>query len=640
MPDTNETDLIAEIKERFKIASTATEALYETMVEDLKFLNGDQWPLDLKQQREADGRPCLRINKLPAFHDRIVGDQRRNRPSIKVHPVDDKSDPDTAKVLTGLIRNIEVQSNADVAYDTAYDGASSCGLGAFRITTEYADDDVFDQDIKIKRIKNQFTVYVDPACQEADFSDARYMFVTEKMDREEYDHQYPKASTMEFQAHRDEQGSWVWEKQVRVAEYFWKETKKKKLFLIQMVDEAEPKAVFEDELPTEENYTVLKERNVETDVIKWVRVNAHEVLEGPQEWPGRYIPVILVTGKETNIENETVFRGIVRHSKDSQRLYNYNRSQQAEINALAPRAPFIATAKQIKKYKHMWDNQHKRSYPYLLFEPDTKNPGPPERQWPQPPSTGIQNEILIADQELHDTTGLPLASMGEKSNEKSGKAIAERRLQGDIGQIVYADNLGRAMRFAGKVLIDLIPKIYDVPRIVRILNEDETEEHVQLNAPFQDKETGKERIYDVTTGKYDVTVSVGPSYQTQRQEAADSMSAFIQAFPESAPIVSDLMVKNMDWPGAEEISQRLKRLVPPQVLGPEPEDGEPPPPPDPAEVEQQAQQAAMAESEVKIKMMEAEKAALEVEKEREEVRKTKAEADQAEIEARIGAELG
>lgn len=638
-------DLIMEIKDRFRAAESASEDLYQLMVEDLNFLEGGgkQWPVDLKTQRESDGRPCLEINKLPAFHDRIVGDQRRNRPSIKVRPVDSKSDPDTAKVLTGLIRNIEVQSNAAAAYDTAYDGGSSCGLGAFRIITEYADDDIFDQDIKIKRIKNQFTVYVDPAAQEVDFSDAEYMFVTEKMPRKTYEKAYPDASSMNFNAHRDDDKGWVWEDFVRIAEYFRKVKVNKTIYLIQKGIETpegfqsagEPEVV--EELPAE-RHEVLKQREVESYKIEWMKCNASEILEGPQDWAGKYIPIVLVTGKETNIENKTTYRGIVRHAKDPMRLYNYNRSQGAEVNALAPRAPFIVTAKQIKEYKTMWDNQHKKSYPYLYFTPDPKNPGPPERNWPNPPAMGIQQEILLSDQELHDTTGLPLASMGERSNEKSGKAIQERRLQGDIGQLVYADNLGRALQYAGKILVDLIPKIYDVPRIVRILNEDDTDEQVQINQPFNDEE-GKERLYDVTTGKYDVTVSVGPSYQTQRQEATASMAEFMQAYPDSAPIIGDLVVKNMDWPGAQEISERLKKLVPPEVLKSEPDKNEPPQPPSEQEIEAQAQQAALMESEAKKALAEAEQAEIKVEQEKADLRKKQAEADTAELEARVGAEL-
>jgi hypothetical protein len=641
----NNDELIFEIKERFKACDSATEELYRTMVDDLNFLEGEgkQWPDDIKKQRVADGRPCLEINKLPAFHDRIVGDQRRNRPSIKVLPVDDNADKDTARVLTGLIRNIEVQSKAYTAYNTAYDGASSCGMGAWRVLTEYAADDVFDQDIRIKRIKNQFTVYVDPAAQEADFSDAEYMFITEKLPRKEYIKQYPNAARMEFQAHRDEYKGWVEEDTVRVCEYFRRKKVKKRLYLIVTPDNPAQTAVFEEDLP--EIYDVVARngepviRDVETHQIEWMKCNAAEILEGPQDWAGRYIPIVIVTGKELNIENKTTFRGIVRHAKDPMRLYNYNRSQQAEVNALAPRAPYILTPKQISKHKRMWDNQHRKSYPYLLFNPDPKFPGKPERQWPQPPSVGIQQEIILSDQELHDTTGLPLASMGEKSNEKSGKAIQERRLQGDMGQIVYADNLTIAMEYCGRILVDLIPKIYDVPRVVRIMGEDDTPEHVTINAPFEEEKTGKQRLYDVTTGKYDVIVSVGPSYQSQRQEAAVAMTEFITAYPDSAPIISDLLVKNMDWPGSDEIAERLKKLVPPQILAPEPEDGEQPPPPTEAELEMQAQQAAVMESEAKIKLAEAEQAEVEVEIKKAELRKTEAEAKEAEIEANMASQL-
>ncbi len=602
MPDNNE--LMQEIKDRFKEACDASEYQYRDSVEDLQFIKGgSQWPQSLKSEREADGRPCLEINKLPTFADQVIGDIRQNEPGIKIKPVDSQADPETAEIFGGLIRNIEMQNDAEVAYDTAAESAVICGLGAWRIGTDYADDDQFEQDITIRRIKNPFTIYWDPKSQNFDRSDANYCFVTEKIPREEFKEQYPKAGLTPFDASRDKNSLWGDEKSIRIAEYWKKEPITKKLFLIQkmisdpmtgqgksgdiMVTEVEPDGRYLD--PNE--WKILKKKEVKSHKIVWYKVTQSEILEGPVEWSGKYIPIIMCYGKELNIENETIYRGMVRHAKDPSRLYNYARSTNAEVISLAPKAPYLVTAKQISNYQSKWDTAGKKSWPYLPYDVDPGNPaGIPQRATPIGVNTGIQTEVIVADQEIHDTTGLQQANLGQKSNEKSGRAILARQKEGDTANYAFYDNLGRAIKYQGKVLVDLIPKIYDTARVVRILNKDGSDKFVQINQPFQDKGANGqpiEKIYDLTVGKYDVVVTIGPSYATEREEAVENMMGLVTAVPQAGMLISDLLVKNMDWPGADEISKRLRLLLPPQ-LQQEGGDGNPPPlpppPPDPMQM--------------------------------------------------------
>jgi len=590
-------DLVKEAIARFKESSDAYDGLREQMVDDLHFLDGDQWPADLVSSRQADGRPCLVINKGPSFVDQVEGDQRQNRPSVKVIPVNSDSDPDTAEVLTGQIRNIKNISAANVAQDTAFNGAVSCGMGAWRILTEYEDDNSFDQEIVIRRIKNQFTVYPDPNAQEWSCEDGEYMFVTEKLARDAYRRKWPRADPCEWDSSRDDKMGWIEPDTIRVAEYFYKERAKKTLHQIQYDD---GRVDILDELPPQEEdftYTVIQDREVETEKIMWGRLNGKAILEGPTEWPGKYYPIIILWGKELCIEGKTIYRGVIRNYKDSQRLYNYSRSMGAETVALAPKAPYVMTAKQVGIHQAMWDTAHKKNHPYLLYDPDPQAKGPPIRTIPNIANTGIQAETVIADQEMHDTTGLQQASLGKRSNEKSGVAIRERKNEGDVGQFAYHDNLGRALKYEGKVLVDLIPKIYDTARTVRVQNEDDSTDFVDVNQEFTDKKTGKTKKHDLSAGKYDVTPSIGPSYQTQREEAQDSMLGFMQAFPNAAPLIGDLAAKNMDWPGADEIAKRLKKILPAGIA--EPEEGEEdvptePPPPDPMqEIQMQQEQAKL-----------------------------------------------
>lgn len=622
-------EILQEIRDRFQEAMDYWDPIFTACIDDLKFFrnkDNEQWPEDVKKAREADERPCLTINKLPAFADQVIGDIRQNEPSIKVKPVDSKADPDTAEVITGLIKNIENQSNAEVAYDTAAESAAICGFGAFRILTDYANDDSFDLDIKIKRMKNPFTVYYDPQAQEADYSDARYCFVTSRIPKDDFEAEYPGKTAMPADGKFDGSQYWGDDKTIRVVEYFRKVPEKKTFILVKS---PQGQLFTTDQMPSGEEvaflmaqgWEILKKRVAVVNKIVWYKASAGDILEGPTDWPGKFIPIALVTGKELNIEGETDYRGVVRHAKDPQRLYNYNRSTAAETIALAPKAPYLVTSKMVGPYLEKWNLAHKKTYPFLPYDPDPAIQGAmPKREEPIQVNTGIQAEIMIADQEIHDTTGMQLASLGKKSNEKSGKAILARQREGDVGNFVYYDNLGRSMKFAGKVILDLIPKTYDSARIIRVLNPDSSEKTVAINQPFPGPD-GKPRVFDLTVGKYDVVVSVGPSFTTQREEAAASMMEFIAAVPAAGPLIGDLLAKNLDWPGSQTIAKRLKALLPPALqTGEDGQPPAPPPPPDPMMVKAQMLQMKQVEAETQKKALEAEKMF-------HEVRKTAKEAD-------------
>jgi hypothetical protein len=598
-------DIIKEIKDLFRTCYDAEDENYTQGISDLNFLKGDQWPSDLKSQREADGRPCLVINKLQVFADQVIGDIRQNEPSVKIKPVDSQADPEIAEILNGLIRNIEVQNDAEIAYDTAAESAVQCGIGAWRIGTDYADDDQFEQDITISRIINPFTIYWGPG-QRWDKSDAKFCFVTEKLFRDEFKRQYPKASLLPFEGGKDTNFFWGDDKFIRLVEYWKKEPTQKTLYLVQQIDPAtgRPTGIFQTEMKPDleklgPGWQVLREDKRESYKIKWWKANMSEILEGPTDWPSKYIPIVMLWGKELNIEGKTFYRGIVRNSRDAQRLYNYSRSTGAEVISLAPKAPYLITSKMLGQYKTLWDQAGKKAFPYLPYEADPGAPGlRPTREPPIVANTGISQEVMISDQEMHDTTGLQLASLGKKSNEKSGRAIMARQKEGDVANFPFYDNLGRAMKYSGKVILDLIPKIYDTPRIIRILNKDGSDQHVPINQPVP----GLSKIYDLTLGKYDVVVSIGPSYTTQREEAAQNIMLFLQSVPAAGPLIADLLAKYQDWPGAQEIEKRLKLLLPPQLQqapggGPMPQP--PPPPPDPEKMlavkkaEAEAQGAAL-----------------------------------------------
>lgn len=564
---TETTEEILQIaRKRFQLAVEANAANREEELDDLEFRVGDQWPEEIRAERERERRPVITVNKMPQYIRQVTNDQRQNRPSIKVNPVDDRADVDTAKIYQGLIRHIENNSNADVAYDTAFEGAATKGSGYFRIVTDYSDPNSFDQEIFIRRIRNSFSVYLDPHAQEADASDANWGFVFEDMSHDDYKAQYPQskmASMTDWKSLGDEVGSWASEDTVRVAEYFYKTFQR--VTIVQLSDgTVRELASLPKTLPS--GITIKQKRESIKPAIRWLKINAAEILEST-DWPGQWIPIIPVVGDEVDVNGRVIREGVIRHAKDPQRMQNFFVSAEAEQIALAPKTPFIAAEGQLKGYEKQWKTANTVNHSVLQYVPRALNGQPlppPQRQNFEPAVQAITNARLQSNEDMKATTGIYDASLGARSNEKSGIAIQRRNSQAQTSNFHFIDNLSRALRHGGRILVDLIPHIYDTERVIRTLGEDDTVEMVKINGIFE--HNGQKKNYRFGHGKYDVTVSSGPSFQTKRQEAVDSMMAMTQAYPKVAEVAGDLLVRNMDWPGASEIADRLKKTLPPGLV--------------------------------------------------------------------------
>lgn len=553
-------------KERFKLAADAEAAVRKEALDDLKFSVGKgQWPADIAQRRQEEGKPAMTMNRIPQFIHMITNEQRQQRPAVQVNPVGDGASKDTAEILQGMIRHIETQSDAEIAYDTAFDAMVRTGFGYFRIVTEYIDPndpDNLDQEIKIKRVKNQFRVYVDPSCNEPDYSDAKYWFIIEPMTPAEYKNKYPKsdlASLEDFSSMGDQDKDWVNDDSVRVAEYFY----------------------------VEEDWTEVKKngrlKRIKKRAVKWAKINAIEILEETTS-PGQFVGIIPVLGTDLDIEGDRYLAGAVRDAKEPQRAYNYGVSTAWETAGIAPRAPYLADVESVADFKEMWEQANRRNFGVLYYDSKGNTLPKPDRNVAEPPLQAFALLVRQADNDLKSSIGIYDASLGQKGPDESGKAVLARQRQGDLATLNYSDNLSRSIRHLGRVLVDLIPHIYDAPRVQRIVNPDHSIDHVGI---FNSKKSGMtmddvkalaemqavKKIYDVGVGRYDVTVSVGPSYQSKRQEAVASIMALVNAYPALMQAAGDLLVRNMDWPGADEIAKRLQKLLPPalQPDGDEPE---------------------------------------------------------------------
>ena len=588
---TDEGDILTEALRRFDVAWTTDQDNRNEALEDLKFAAGEQWPSQILSERRSEGRPALTINRMPQFIRQIVGDIRQNKPAIKVRPAGGDADAERAELLTGFCRHIELQSDADTAYVTAVESAARCGMGHWRIVTQYSNDDAFEQDIRIKRITDPFAVLWDPDCEEWDKSDARYCFVTNMIPVEEFKALYPDAVETDFESaaatlvdRTTDATVWYREDRVRICEYWKKVPDKRTIYLL-------GDGSVTDKAPDGAPVNVVKTREVTVNRVEQYVLSGQEVLEGPNEWPGKHFPIVTVLGEEVNVGERVIRYGMVRHAKDAQRTFNYMRSASVETVALQPKAPFVATADQVAGYEEMWKSAGTKNYGVLIYRNDPQSPGPPQRQMPPTVSQGFLAETGLAAEDMKATTGVYDAALGNRSNETSGKAILARQREADVGTFAYVDNLSRAIRHSGQIIIDLIPHIYDTERVIRIVDEDGEESEAQVNQPQMMVGDDGQAIWsvlnDITVGEYDVAVTVGPSYTTKRIEAAESMMQFMQAVPQAAALVADLFAKSMDWPGSEKIAKRLAKTLPPGI---DDENPQPPPqpPPDPRMVKVQA----------------------------------------------------
>lgn len=575
-------------------------------IEDLEFVAvpKKQWPDAIRAERESEGRPCLEINKMPAFIDQVVGDQRMNRPRIKVVPVDSDGDPEIARILSGWIKHVEQISKSDVAVDHAFEHAVTCGYGALRVLTKFTGTS-FNQEAYIAKIDNALAVYWGP-CSEVDCSDAMYCFIITEMDKDEYKIKYNRdPMPFNFTDSRYVEG-WVTKDTVRIAEYYLKVPVKKTLYLL--ADGSTVDKVSDTDV-------VVRTRKMDSFKIMWYLISGDDILE-EQVWPGkRFIPVIPVWGKELNVGGKRYVRGMIRNAKDSQRMYNYWQSCDTEVVALQPKVPYIVTAEQVKGHEDAWKNAHKRNVPYLIVNTDIKAPGWPHREPPPQASSAMVERIQNTDQEMRDTIGLQKASLGMQSNERSGVAIRERKKEGDIGTFSFIDNLSRAIEHVGRVLVDIAPALLDSERVIRLGLENGEHEFAAINV--YDRDTGK-ILNDLSVGTYDVVVTVGPSFTTQRSEARESMAEFIQYVPNAGPLLGDLYAKSMDWPGAEDAAKRLEYLLPPEIRAQKaadeakkrgeevpPPSSSPQPPSDPTlEVKVEIEKVKLSEAQVRLKQEE------------------------------------
>jgi hypothetical protein len=575
MPDNYEKDLDSRqlAYKRYEEATSTEYDNREKATEDVRFsqLEDAQWDNEAFERRR--NRPRYTINKIAVAENQVIGEQRQGRMAIKVRPAGGQATLDISNTYNGLIKNIENVSKARNAYDTAFKFQVMAGFGAWRIITEYSDEDTFDQDIVIKQISDPLAqVWFDPLAKDENKRDAKYCFISYDMALDTFKQVYPDATPTDFENTRTTNyyyRNWFTAETVRVAEYFERIPYKKKLILLtdgRVIDYKKYKKV-KDELATQGVFGVVENGKERTKTIKthkviWRKISGAETLEGPKEWPGKYIPVVPVYGFNFYMDNNHFYRGMTRLAKDAQRVYNYTTSAKVEATALTPKDPYWLTSKQAEGYESQLQNFNVRNNPFMFYNVDPQAPGPPSRTGAPAVQSALIEQTQQADQDIKATTGKFAPSIGENPRDESGRAIIAQQQKGDAATYELIDNLAKGIEYTGEILLDLIPRIYDTERQVRIIKEDGETEFVTINQVIEDRQSGQKiKLNDLSQGKYDVVSTYGPSVATKRQESLMFLRDMAQASPLFAQVSPDLMAKNVDFAYADELSARLRKVM-------------------------------------------------------------------------------
>ncbi len=615
------------VRQRFQACVEAEASYRKNALTDLKFRAGTdgeksyQWPDTIQTERSTDGRPCLTINRIDAFLKQVENQQRQAGPAIQVLPVGDDADEETAEALQGIIRHIQSVSDGEIAIDTAFNAAITHGKGYALVLPRYLDEASNEQELSIERVRNPFTVYIDPAATKPDLSDARYAFIVEDLSKEEYDALYPDstAATMtDFHSIGDatQRVTWFPTGQVRIATYYALRT-------------------------TTTQTRGTQARRVKKQDVLWQKINGLEVLE-ETVLPITRIPIVPCFGDEFDIDGQVDYRGMVRNSRDPQKMFNFWITAITEAIALAPKGKWLIEAGQIEGFEDFWKNSNRSNPAYLPWKGTDANGiatgiGAPTFNVAEPPIQAMAVAVKIADDNLKAVMQLYDPSLGERKSDQSGRAILALQQQGEIGNANYIDNLKRFLRSLGRLLIEMIPHYYDTPRVLRIIGKDDNPRQIMVHAgqppeglqPGPDgqpnpealkalkQQKGIEQIYDLGVGRYDVTVTTGPNFVSKRQEAVSAMLEVAKVSPQTMPVWIDLLFKNSDWPGAMEIYERMKDTVSAQF---QKHNGDGP---DPAQLQAQLQQI-MQQHDLLVKELKAKTQALET--------------DQAKYEAQVAIE--
>lgn len=589
-------DIVKEAHSRFKYCEDWEAPARVNFDYDYKFANADthnkyQWDTALINTRQDEGKPILTVNKVQQHNLLIINDAKMNKPGVRIRPVGDEATFEAAQVYQDLVYHIEYISSAEHVYDNGLKWQVEAGIGYWRIQTDYIDNKTFNQEIYIKRIRDPRSVYKDPDVNELDTSDARYGFVFEDEKIDLYKAKYP-----DF---KDVGGSsvlgnvsldWFSKDHVRVAEYYRKRQKKDKLIAF-LGPDGQQQIGFYSALTAEgkQHYQQVKkeptsqERDVLNDEIEWFKIAGAKIIDRGK-WLGKYIPLIPIVGIETVIDGVLDRKGHTRALINPQQIYNWNTSANQEYGALQTKSPWVAPSAAIEGYEEYYKTANSINHAYLPYnhiDDDGKPIPPPARPGPPVGSPAYSEQMRIAENEMMMASGQYQAQFGENENAKSGVAINARQRQGDRATYHFIDSQAIAVALTGKMIVDLIPKIYDTERIIQIMARNGKQKKIQIAPNAADAHQQlpqdttvdpakrvEEIIFNPNIGTYDIQADTGPSFATKRNEGFNALTQIASQNKDFMNMIGgDIYFKNADFPDSDILAERYARIIPPNVRG-------------------------------------------------------------------------
>lgn len=587
----------------WNISEEATRPQRMRSMEEVRFNSGQHWDEDMQKAREDDDKVVIQINRTPQYLNQVANEFRMARPSIIIKPAGNGATEYVATIKQGLIRSCQQKSGAEGIRDDKFYGVLEKGWAVWRVNVEHQSPRSFKRVLRTGTIDNDFSAYWDPAATKYDKSDGMFWIITDDMPADTYKTEYPHsklASLTEFKGIGDVPRDWISDGIFRVAEVFYKERKKEKLYAL--ADDITGDGKFEDELQRDADgkfigvaYVAIDDNGGEEplwrwsyrDRVYWAKINAVEVLSGNDDKTGgrefvegaTKIPIIFASGRRVMAKDRMVYCGMVRDAIEPCLAADYWLSAITEMVGLGPKSPWIVAYEAISKYKDMWDSANIKNYSALYYDHVDENgetiPAP-TRNFGEPPIQAMTFILNFADEDIKRVMGIYNAGLGAPGPETSGVAIDSRKSESDVANYNYIDNFKRSINYEAEVYLDYM-RVYDQKQVVQIVKPNNKNEEAVINATFRDPKSGKMVDTTMDVGDYDTVTEVGATMQTRREETARLITDYLKIYPEAAPYVGDILMRNLDGPDKDELEKRLRHLVPPDALESEDSGDEVPP---------------------------------------------------------------
>lgn len=634
----NEMDVIAQANKHINTWNSHFNENVTRGKDDMNFVLRDQWTAVERSEFTRLFKPAMTFNKLYDVVKKITGEQRKNKPDLIVRSLTGKATQEQIKLRADLVRTISYQSQNDLVYQTAFKSALMMGFGAFQICLDYESPKSFNRIIRYDLIPDSTRCIWDPTAIKPHKGDGNYCGRFYVYTRDEFFATYPYVTNpvsyidpymlLDFQ--------WTTRDTITVCDYFvkewypvviyklsdgrvvnseeWEKIQEQHKEKKRIVEDAMVEAIIDREMPR-----IVNERQTQDYRIMHYRMIRDQIIDF-SVWPSKQLPIIFVDGDSYYVEGRQYTRSFIHEARDAQKFINYVGSEIAAEIKNRRREQWLGTPDNILGYEQEWRNPELQMG-ILRAKPDPKTGQMPQKMPAWDLSPALLQNFQRGTQDIREILGFS-ETEALQGRDISGKARRERKLEGSMSAYVFFDNLNQAVEQGGRIVNDLLPYIVgDDERHMVLSKKDGKTESIVLNQQMRDG--GIEN--QIAEGDFDVEIDSGPSFAIQKSEALEFFQQTIANNPQVFNLIADLWASNLDIQQMETVRERLKNLVPPQILAKEEGKQLPPQPPSPQEqmmqMEMQAKQA-----EIKNKMAEMQIKAEQLQLEREQ-----AQLDQAEL---------